>query len=168
MAYACFNCDKKTIIGTQHRHKPGVAGRQHLRRAPRTPKYFRPNLHSAFILAGKTYKKVKLCTKCRRQLKKQGRIKVWKREDSLKQKNIKTPVRPAGGLEQKIITEPIKTELKRPTSKKVVKETEISLEKPKGLKKSSARKPAIKKVKQVTEVAPKETISVEDLVGKKS
>lgn len=77
MAYVCFNCGKGKIKGTQHRHKPGVAGRQHLRRATRTPKNFMPNLHTAYLIEGKSTKKVLLCTKCRRLLKKQGKIKVW-------------------------------------------------------------------------------------------
>ncbi len=77
MGYKCYNCGKKSIYGTSHRHHPGVAGRQHLRRAPRTQKIFRPNLHTAHLLVNGLYRKVKLCSKCRRLLKIQGRIKTW-------------------------------------------------------------------------------------------
>lgn len=85
MAYACFNCGKASIKGTQHRHKPGVAGRQHLRRAPRTPKSFAPNLHTAYLIGSDFSNKVLLCTKCRRLLKKQGKIYVWRKPEEKKQ-----------------------------------------------------------------------------------
>lgn len=84
MSYVCFNCQKGTIKGTQHRHKPGVAGRQHLRRAPKTPKNFLPNLHMAYLLENGSRNKVLLCTKCRRMLKKQGKIRVWKKPEEKK------------------------------------------------------------------------------------
>lgn len=111
MAYACFNCGKRTVKGTQHRHKPGVAGRQHLRRAPHTPKDFVPNLHNAFVLENGRTQKVLLCTKCRRMLKDLGMIKVWTKE---------APTVPAVKEIKKIE----KKEEIKPVEKKVVKKAE--------------------------------------------
>lgn len=66
MAYRCENCNKGIMIGKQHKHHPGVAGGRWKRRAPKTQKIFKPNLHWARIpFAGMT-KRVKLCTKCLR------------------------------------------------------------------------------------------------------
>lgn len=89
MAYSCFNCGKKTIKGTQHRHRPGVAGRQHYRRAPHTTKSFKPNLQTAYLIINSQAKKVKLCTKCRRLLKKQGKIRFWSKEVQSKEETVK-------------------------------------------------------------------------------
>lgn len=50
-------------------HHPGVAGGQWKRRAQRSRKIFKPNLHQAKITVGGTNKKVKLCTKCLRMAK---------------------------------------------------------------------------------------------------
>ena len=134
-------------MGTQHRHRPGVAGRQHLRKAPKTPKLFMPNLHTAYVLNNSYSKKVKLCSRCRRMLKKQGKIKVWKKEE-------KTPVRPTGGPEQKIIKQTVKTTKEKPLVK-TEKKTEKKIE----------EKPVKKIRKPKTIKIP--TVSVEELVGKK-
>lgn len=105
MAYVCFNCGKKTIRGTQKRHRPGVAGRQHLRRAPHTPKYFKPNLQTAYLTLNGETKKVKLCTKCRRLLKKQGKIRSWsKKAPSQKETIEKTIKQVAKEEKEKIAT----------------------------------------------------------------
>ncbi len=67
MAMKCDMCFKGIMVGRQHRHHPGVAGGRWKNRAPKTQKIFRPNLHSARILVGSTYKRMKLCTKCLRR-----------------------------------------------------------------------------------------------------
>lgn len=72
MAAQCFNCGKGIMYGQSHRHHKGVAGGQWTRRAPRTRKIFKPNLHKARILVGGVYKSMRLCTKCQRQLKAQN------------------------------------------------------------------------------------------------
>lgn len=69
MAYKCANCYKGIEIGSQHTHHPGVAGGRWKKRAPRTQKIFRPNLHVAHIKVEGTSKRVKLCTKCLRTYK---------------------------------------------------------------------------------------------------
>jgi len=65
----CFNCGKGVMYGKQHKHHPGVAGGRWKRRAPKTPKVFRPNLHVAHIKVAGNEKRVKLCTKCLRMYK---------------------------------------------------------------------------------------------------
>ncbi len=70
MAAQCFNCGKGVMYGSTHRHHAGVAGGRWKKRAPRTAKLFKPNLHSARIIISGFTKKVKLCTKCQRLLKK--------------------------------------------------------------------------------------------------
>lgn len=57
------------MIGKQHKHHPGVAGGRWKRRAPKTQKIFKPNLHSARIPFDGMTKRVKLCTKCLRLAK---------------------------------------------------------------------------------------------------
>lgn len=150
MSFVCFNCQKGSIRGTQHRHHPGVAGRQHLRKAPRTPKLFVPNLHNAFVLINEGYQQVLLCTKCRRLLKKQGRIKTWTKPAAVLVKKVEKAVKPQVMPEAVKVTKP---------GKKVIAE-----EKPKTVKKETVRK--ARSVKAPEEKKP--TISVEELVGKKS
>jgi len=70
MAFQCDNCSKGIMIGRQHKHHPGVAGGRWKRRAPKTPKTFKPNLHVARLkIAGGNTQKMKLCTKC---------LRIWK------------------------------------------------------------------------------------------
>lgn len=57
------------MVGKQHKHHPGVAGGRWKKRAPKTQKVFRPNLHSARIMENGTSKRVRLCTKCLRRAK---------------------------------------------------------------------------------------------------
>lgn len=137
MANICFNCGKGVVYGTQHRHKPGVAGRQHYRRAPHTPKLFKPNLQTAYLLVAGHSQKVLLCTKCRRLLKEAGLIKVWSKETK-------------------------DQEIKRSTEQKKV--IEVKTEKPKKVEEKPVKK--TKKAK-VEKAPAKPSISVEDLVGKK-
>lgn len=70
MAMKCFNCQKGRMVGRSHTHHPGVAGGRWKKRAPKTVKIFKPNLHVAHIKVEGTPKKVKLCTKCLRTIKK--------------------------------------------------------------------------------------------------
>ena len=66
MAYKCDMCEKGRMVGKQHRHHAGVAGNRWNRRAPKTQKIFKPNLHVARILIDGIKQKMKLCTKCLR------------------------------------------------------------------------------------------------------
>ncbi len=69
MALKCDNCSKGVMIGETHKHHPGVAGGRWKKRAPHKSKTFRPNLHSARVLVGTNYQRLKLCTKCLRLAK---------------------------------------------------------------------------------------------------
>jgi ribosomal protein L28 len=65
MALACFNCGKGVMYGHNVSHAKN-----------RTRKIFKPNLHSARIIINGMAKRVKLCTKCQRTLKKTVHIEV--------------------------------------------------------------------------------------------
>lgn len=69
MAVKCEFCNKKVTIGRQHTHHPGVAGGRWKKRAPKTQKIIKPNLHVTHIVVDGMRKKVKLCTKCLRRAK---------------------------------------------------------------------------------------------------
>ena len=86
MALRCANCKKGIMIGEQHTHHAGVAGGRWKRRAPRTAKLFKPNLHLAKIMVNGTVKRVKLCTKC---------LRLAKSTNVNPQSKLKTPVESA-------------------------------------------------------------------------
>lgn len=66
----CYNCGKGIIFGRRHTHHRGVAGGRWKKRAPKTRRIFYPNLqHVDIVQDGKT-KRVKLCTKCLKRIKK--------------------------------------------------------------------------------------------------
>lgn len=74
----CFNCGKGIMVGKQHKHHPGVAGQRWKKRAPKTQKVFKPNLHVARIPMDGMTKRVRLCTKCLRMFK--GKTKKNQKE----------------------------------------------------------------------------------------
>ena len=61
MSYVCDNCARGIQYGGTHAHRRGVAGGRWKKRAQRTRKVFKPNLHK--------WMGMKLCTKCLRKLK---------------------------------------------------------------------------------------------------
>jgi large subunit ribosomal protein L28 len=65
----CFNCGKGIMYGHNVSHAKN-----------RTRKIFKPNLHSARILVNDVYKRVRLCTKCQRLLRKSQQVYVAKPE----------------------------------------------------------------------------------------
>ena len=69
MAFKCDNCGKGSQHGWTGKHGRGVAGGRWKKRAQKTPKLFRPNLHMANILVKGVKTKMNLCTKCLRKLK---------------------------------------------------------------------------------------------------
>jgi len=75
----CFLCGKTRQIGRTSRHKRGVAGKQWLKRAQKTLKIFKPNLHVTRLEKNNQKIKAKVCTKCLRRIKKKGEtIHGWK------------------------------------------------------------------------------------------
>lgn len=66
----CFHCGKGVIFGRSHTHHRGVAGGRWKKRAPKTRKIFLPNLQKVSIIEKGKEKRVKLCTKCLKRIKK--------------------------------------------------------------------------------------------------
>jgi len=66
----CYHCGKGVLFGRSHTHHRGVAGGRWKKRAQKTQRIFRPNLHKVTIMVGKTKKQVKLCMKCLKRIKK--------------------------------------------------------------------------------------------------
>jgi len=69
MSYRCDLCDKGKIYGETHTHKPGVAGGQWKKKAPRKQKISLPNLHNFNGYFMGTKAKWRFCTKCLRIVK---------------------------------------------------------------------------------------------------
>jgi len=61
----CFNCGKGVMYGHNVSHAKN-----------RTRKIFKPNLHSAKIMVGGVNKRVRLCTKCLRSLRKSPHVVI--------------------------------------------------------------------------------------------
>lgn len=70
MANQCYYCGKGVMFGRSHTHHRGVAGGRWKKRAPKTRKIFKPNLHKVEIIEDKKIKRVKLCAKCLKRIKK--------------------------------------------------------------------------------------------------
>ena len=60
----CFYCKKESVSGRSHTHHRGVAGGRWKKRAPKTQRLFKPNLHKIFILVNDRKTRVFLCSKC--------------------------------------------------------------------------------------------------------
>ncbi|MEX1052719.1 MAG: L28 family ribosomal protein [Patescibacteria group bacterium] len=66
----CFHCKKKTVSGRSHTHHRGVAGGRWKKRAPKTKRLFKPNLHKVMIMLNDKKQRVHLCSKCLKRVKK--------------------------------------------------------------------------------------------------
>lgn len=66
----CYHCKKGLLFGRSHTHHRGVAGGRWKKRAPKTRRVFSPNLQRVEIMEGSDIKRVKLCTKCLKRVKK--------------------------------------------------------------------------------------------------
>lgn len=66
----CYHCGKKTVHGRSHTHHRGVAGGRWKKKAPKTPRLFKANLQPVKIVENGKIKRVKLCTKCLKRIKK--------------------------------------------------------------------------------------------------
>jgi len=66
----CYNCGKTVLFGRSHTHHRGVAGGRWKKRAPKTQRIFKPNLQVFKILEEGKVKRVRLCTKCAKRIKK--------------------------------------------------------------------------------------------------
>ncbi|MFV1917144.1 MAG: 50S ribosomal protein L28 [Patescibacteria group bacterium] len=77
MAYRCEICGKKTVAGRSQQHKRGVAGRRWKKRAPSTHRLFKPNLQKKTLVISGEKKKMKICTKCLKRIKKYGGVRNY-------------------------------------------------------------------------------------------
>ena len=66
----CYHCKKGIIFGRTHTHHRGVAGGRWKKRAPKKQRIFRVNLQPVHIMLDGKSKRVKLCTKCLKRMKK--------------------------------------------------------------------------------------------------
>jgi len=66
----CYHCGKGIIYGRSHTHHRGVAGGRWKKRAPKTRRIFEPNLQHFEIVENGVKKRVKLCTKCVKRVRK--------------------------------------------------------------------------------------------------
>lgn len=67
MSLRCDLCEKRRQVGRQSRHKKGVAGKQWAKRAQKTLRVFKVNLHPVMVNGVR----MKLCAKCLKRLKKE-------------------------------------------------------------------------------------------------
>lgn len=66
----CYHCGKGVIFGRRHTHHRGVAGGRWKKRAPKTQRIFRANVQTMNIIENDKTKRIKLCTKCLKRIKK--------------------------------------------------------------------------------------------------
>ena len=66
----CYHCEKGVMFGRSHTHKRGVAGGRWKKRAPKTQRLFRPNLQKIMIMEDGFAKRVRICMKCLKRVKK--------------------------------------------------------------------------------------------------
>ena len=66
----CFYCDKGILYGRTHTHHRGVAGGRWKKRAPKKQRIFEPNLQKMDIMEDGEVKRVRLCTRCLKKIKK--------------------------------------------------------------------------------------------------
>lgn len=66
----CYHCGKGILYGRRHTHHRGVAGGRWKKRAPKTQRIFRANLQRVEIVEDGEIKRVKLCSKCLKRIKK--------------------------------------------------------------------------------------------------
>lgn len=70
MDISCYHCGKTLIFGRSHTHHRGVAGGRWKKRAPKTPRIFKVNFVRTTILENGKEKRVKICAKCVKRIKK--------------------------------------------------------------------------------------------------
>ncbi len=78
MSYICQICKKGNVVGRSHTHKRGVAGRRWRKKTTKTPRLFRVNLQKVTVLLNDKEKKMRLCAKCIKRIKKYKSIGDYK------------------------------------------------------------------------------------------
>jgi large subunit ribosomal protein L28 len=77
MSYICDICGKKSVMGRSQKHRRGVAGKRWKKRAQATPRSFRPNLQRVTLLVSGEKRKMRICAKCLKRIKKYRSIKKY-------------------------------------------------------------------------------------------
>lgn len=70
MENSCYHCGKKVLFGRSHTHHRGVAGGRWKKRAQKTRRIFKVNFIRSTIIENGKEKRVKLCAKCVKRIKK--------------------------------------------------------------------------------------------------
>jgi ribosomal protein L28 len=73
----CYICGKGKVVGRSQKHKRGVAGKRWKNRVQSTPRLFLPNLQMKTVEIAGEKKKMKLCAKCIKRIKKYESIKDY-------------------------------------------------------------------------------------------
>lgn len=66
----CYHCKKSLLYGRSHTHHRGVAGGRWKKRAPKTQRIFKANLVRLSIIEKGVTKRIRLCTKCLKRVRK--------------------------------------------------------------------------------------------------
>ena len=66
----CYHCEKSLLYGRSHTHHRGVAGGRWKKRAPKTQRIFKVNLVRLSIIENGKAKRIRLCTKCLKRVRK--------------------------------------------------------------------------------------------------
>jgi large subunit ribosomal protein L28 len=77
MALVCEICGKSKSIGSSQKHRRGVAGKRWKKRVAKTPRTFKPNLQKKTLTINGEKKKMTVCAKCLKRIKKYGSIKNY-------------------------------------------------------------------------------------------
>jgi len=70
MSFVCQICNKKPVHGRSQQHRRGVAGRRWQKRAPATPRLFKPNLQRVSLKINSRVVSMRICAKCLKRIKK--------------------------------------------------------------------------------------------------
>lgn len=70
----CANCGKHSVVGRSQQHGRGIAGKRWKKRAQATPRLFGANIQTATVMVDGMEKKMKLCAKCIKRAKKDGKL----------------------------------------------------------------------------------------------
>jgi len=66
----CYHCEKSLLYGRSHTHHRGVAGGRWKKRAPKTQRIFKANLVRLSIIEKGITKRIRLCTKRLKRVRK--------------------------------------------------------------------------------------------------
>lgn len=90
--FKCYHCGKSMLYGRSHTHHRGVAGGRWKKRAPKTARIYKANLVRLSIIENGAVKRVRLCTKCLKRIRKDmadGKRPFLKLANVKKEMNVK-------------------------------------------------------------------------------